>query len=65
LAARALDLPPDSILHVGDDPGLDLAASRAGFRAVLIDRKHPDCAWPHIHSLTRIPELTRQPRLVS
>jgi putative hydrolase of the HAD superfamily len=64
LAARALELPPDSILHVGDDPSLDLAASRAGFHAVLIDRKHPDCAWPHIHSLTCIPELTRQPRLV-
>ncbi len=64
-AATALDLPPDSILHVGDDPVLDLAASRAGFHAVLIDRSHPDCAWPHIHSLTRILEITRRQRLVS
>jgi putative hydrolase of the HAD superfamily len=64
-AAAALDLPPECILHVGDDPSLDLAASRAGFQAVLIDRNHPDCALPHVPSLTRVPELTRGQRLVS
>ena len=56
---------PESILHVGDDPILDLAASRAGFHAVLIDRDHPDCALPRIHSLTRLVEITRRQRLVS
>jgi putative hydrolase of the HAD superfamily len=59
-AAEALDLSPDRILHVGDDPSLDLAANRAGFHAVLIDRDHPDCALPHIHALTRIVEITRR-----
>ena len=38
-AARA-GLPASRILHVGDDPRLDLAAARAaGFQALLLDRR--------------------------
>ncbi|MCL4179187.1 MAG: HAD-IA family hydrolase [Verrucomicrobia bacterium] len=58
-AASALELPPGLILHVGDDPILDLAAGHAGLQAVLIDRCHPNCSLPRIHSLTRIPEGIR------
>ncbi len=39
-AARALDLEPARLMHVGDDPVADLAgAAAAGIRAVLIDRE--------------------------
>jgi putative hydrolase of the HAD superfamily len=36
-AARLLDAPPNEILHVGDDPDLDVGGARAaGFRAMLL-----------------------------
>ena len=36
-AARILGAPPDEILHVGDDPDLDVGGARvAGFRAMLL-----------------------------
>jgi putative hydrolase of the HAD superfamily len=39
-AALRVGLPPSGILHVGDDPSLDLtAAQAAGFHALLLDRR--------------------------
>jgi len=59
-ACAALDLPPRSILHVGDDPILDLAAARrAGLQALLIDRAQPEGAIPLIPSLTCISDAIR------
>jgi putative hydrolase of the HAD superfamily len=60
LAAAALDLPPDQILHVGDDPVFDFAAARnAHLHAALIDRTSPHCAWPRIQFLTEIPGIVQ------
>lgn len=57
-AARRLALPPARILHVGDDPDLDVAgAHAAGFRSVLLDRdnRFPDFdQTPVIHSLDEL-----------
>jgi putative hydrolase of the HAD superfamily len=59
-AASALDLSPDRILHVGDDPIFDLAGARgANLHALLIHRGHPHCTLPQIHSLTCIPTKLR------
>ena len=59
-AASALNLEPQFILHVGDDPILDLEGARnSGLRALLIRRGQssgvPDC----IHSLLQIPDAIR------
>lgn len=44
-AAQALQLPPEAILHVGDDAQLDAVASRnAGMHAVWLNRSGID--WP-------------------
>ena len=44
-ACRRLDLPPAHVLHVGDDPELDVAgAARAGLRTCWINRR--DERWP-------------------
>ena len=45
-ACARLGCAPDEVLHVGDDPDLDvLGAHRAGLRTVWINRR--DAAWPH------------------
>ncbi|MEA5445764.1 HAD-IA family hydrolase [Gammaproteobacteria bacterium AB-CW1] len=61
-AADRLALAPEQILHVGDDPGCDLAgAHSAGFQAVLIDRqgRHKGLATkaPVITSLEDLPVI--------
>ncbi len=45
LAAEKLNVPPAQILHVGDDPRLDVIGARAaGLRTAWINRG--DAAWP-------------------
>lgn len=45
-AADAAGVPPDEVLHVGDDATLDaLGALQAGMQAVWVNRG--DAAWPH------------------
>ena len=45
-ACQRLGLVPEQIVHVGDDPELDiLAAARVGFRTVWVNRGGKD--WPH------------------
>ena len=45
-AAGALEVPPESVLHVGDDATLDaLGALNAGMQAAWINRS--DHLWPH------------------
>ncbi len=52
-ACARLGLPPDAVLHVGDDPELDVAGARAaGLRTAWINRTR--ATWPHAH----IPDLT-------
>jgi putative hydrolase of the HAD superfamily len=59
-ACARLGLPPADVLHVGDDPHMDvLGARRAGLRAVWINRR--DEAWEHkeqpdliVHTLTEL-----------
>jgi len=59
-AALNLDLPPDAILHVGDNPDEDLAGARAaGFDAVLLDRSATAVTKDAIHRLTDLCELLR------
>jgi putative hydrolase of the HAD superfamily len=59
-ASTALNLPPQQILHVGDDPVFDLTgAIAANFAALLINRDQSDCTLPHIPALTAIPDLLR------
>jgi putative hydrolase of the HAD superfamily len=59
-ASTDLNLPPQRILHVGDDPVFDLAgAIAANFSALLINRNQSDCSLPHIPALTAIPGLLR------
>lgn len=61
-AADRLGLPPERILHVGDDPEHDLlGARRAGFQAVLVDR-HGSLATeevnqPVLRTLDELPGL--------
>jgi HAD superfamily hydrolase (TIGR01509 family) len=53
-AARA-GLPASGILHVGDDPNLDLAAARAaGFHALLLDRRSDSPAAATIPDLCAV-----------
>lgn len=41
-AAAALDLPPNSILHIGDSPTMDVSgASAAGLQSLLLSRGKP------------------------
>jgi putative hydrolase of the HAD superfamily len=57
-----LDLPPASVLHVGDSPLEDYAgASEAGLRALLIDRKGLFAGEPYecVSALTEIPQRLR------
>ena len=45
-AAGAVDVTPEQVLHVGDDPTLDaLGALNAGMQAVWLNRS--DAMWPH------------------
>ena len=45
-ACKRLGLPPQEVLHVGDDPRTDIAgAAAAGLQTCWIDRG--DHAWPH------------------
>jgi putative hydrolase of the HAD superfamily len=44
-AAQRLGVAPEHILHVGDDPGLDVCGARdAGLRTAWINRERK--AWP-------------------
>jgi putative hydrolase of the HAD superfamily len=57
-----LDLPPASVLHVGDSPLEDYAGAReAGLRALLIDRKELFAGEPYerVSLLTEIPHRLR------
>lgn len=52
-ACERLGLPPDAVLHVGDDPELDVGGARAaGLRSAWINRTQ--MCWPHAHT----PDLT-------
>eukprot|EP01041_Mallomonas_annulata_P016805 gene16805-34915_t len=45
-AASAAEVSPEQVLHIGDDPGLDvLGALNAGMQTVWLNR--PDHAWQH------------------
>jgi HAD superfamily hydrolase (TIGR01549 family) len=64
-AAGALDLTPESVLHVGDDATLDaLGALNAGMQAAWVNRA--DHLWPHevepqvtLSNLTELCEMFR------
>lgn len=61
-AAERLGLPPERILHVGDDPEHDLqGARRAGFQAALIDREgrfdSARIASPVLRDLAELPRF--------
>ncbi|MDR3387983.1 MAG: HAD family hydrolase [Rudaea sp.] len=52
-ACERLGLPPAAVLHVGDDPELDVAGARAaGLRSAWVNRTQ--AAWSHAH----VPDLT-------
>lgn len=58
-AAKELDLPSNTILHVGDSPEMDIAgATAAGFQAVHIHRGGP--AGGGIHSLAELGAIIDQ-----
>ncbi len=45
-ACAGLDLPPEEVLHIGDDPALDvLGANAAGMRSAWLNRT--GAAWSH------------------
>lgn len=49
-ACERLGLPPGDVLHVGDDPEMDvLGARRAGLRTAWVNRG--DAEWAHPHDL--------------
>lgn len=62
-AAGAVEVPPEAVLHVGDDATLDaLGALNAGMQAVWVNRS--DHLWPHelqphvtVANLTELCEL--------
>lgn len=64
-AAGSVDVMPEHVLHVGDDPTLDaLGALNAGMQAAWLNRS--DVMWPHelepqltLSSLTELCELFR------
>jgi putative hydrolase of the HAD superfamily len=52
-ACARLGLPPEAVLHVGDDPELDVAGARAaGLRSAWINRTQ--AIWSHV----QVPDLT-------
>ena len=57
-ACERLGLPPEAVLHVGDDPQMDIiGACAAGLRSAWINRSQ--ALWPHSHSPDLIgPDLT-------
>lgn len=62
-AARRLELDPEEILHVGDDPQADTeGARRAGFQARTVVRgQHGDLGTYGIRSLSELLPLTAPP----
>jgi putative hydrolase of the HAD superfamily len=59
-AAKELNLPPSSILHVGDSPEMDVAgATAAGFQAVQIHR-HTTAENSGLHSLAELAAIIDQ-----
>ena len=62
-ASRALGIAPENILHVGDDPWLDVqGAHNAGFQSAWINRTQaqwPAEITPARHTITRLDELVR------
>jgi putative hydrolase of the HAD superfamily len=57
-ALKKLGLPPESILHVGDNLSADVQGARgAGLRAVRIDRKSPAVAHQQISSLSEVASM--------
>jgi len=59
-AARALNLPPSSILHVGDSPEMDVTgATAAGFQALQIHRQ-ATAENDGIHSLAELAAIIDQ-----
>lgn len=59
-AASALNLEPQFILHVGDDPILDLAGARdVGLHALLIRRDRPISTPDSIQTLLQIRDAIR------
>ncbi len=64
LAADALAKPPREILHIGDSyEGDVLGATRAGFKAILLDRANKsrkvNVQFPVIDSLAKLEEMLR------
>jgi putative hydrolase of the HAD superfamily len=56
--ARSLNLPPERILMVGDDPEKDIAGARAaGWNTVLLDRKNRVRSSQSIGTLAALPAL--------
>lgn len=54
-ALRMLDLPPEAVLHVGDDLSLDMRAARsAGLSALLLNRKSDVARAGQIKSLREL-----------
>jgi putative hydrolase of the HAD superfamily len=60
-ASRALDIAPENILHVGDDPWLDVqGAHNAGFQSAWINRTQalwPSEIMPPRHTITGLNQL--------
>jgi putative hydrolase of the HAD superfamily len=56
--ARALDLPPDKLLMVGDDPQIDIdGAAAAGWRTLLLNRQSRAPSSTSIPTLAALPGL--------
>jgi putative hydrolase of the HAD superfamily len=54
-AAQLLNLPPASILHIGDQPLEDVIGARnAGFQSLLLDRDQPPLPNARIAALTQL-----------
>jgi len=52
-ACERLGLPPDAVLHVGDDPEMDVGGARAaGMRSAWINRTQASWSYPHAPDLT-------------
>jgi FMN phosphatase YigB (HAD superfamily) len=57
-ALEQLSLPPEAVLHVGDDPVNDVqGAQRAGIRAILLDRRARSTRDDAIASLAELAPL--------
>lgn len=58
IALARLDVAPEEVVHVGDNPIDDMqGAAAAGVRAILIDRAASNPELPTIASLTLLPEV--------